>query len=368
MSSTALSLAPSSATAAFPFPASPVPAFARPTASRSRSLAGVLSRTLTALALSLAALSAHAAAPTCEVDRPIKFSGLNWESNLLMAGIERFILEKGYGCKTQVEQGETLAMLAALQRGDVDITPEMWPGQIEGAWEKATTSGKVIGVGHVFDAGEGWYIPRYTAEKFPDLKKAGDLARHKDAFRDPEDPNRGRIFGCPAGWACGTLNDNLMKALKLENDFVMFAPGAGAAQKAAIVSAYKRKRDVVFYYWTPTALVGGLDLVKLELPPFDQKAYTCITDPACTNPIATEFKPNPVVTGMNAAFAQQAPQVKAFIEKVNMPAPVIDDTLGWLEKQGADIDAAVAYFFKTHGDTWKSWVSPDVAARVSAAL
>ena len=86
---------------------------------------------------------------------------------------------------------------------------------------------------------------------------------------DPEEPGRGRIYGCPAGWACGTLNENLLRALKLDRDYAMFAPGSGAAQKAAIVSAYKRKRDIVFYYWTPTSLVGALDLVKLDVRPAD---------------------------------------------------------------------------------------------------
>ena len=167
------------------------------------------------LAGMLAAGQAQAAEPVCEVDRPVRFSGLNWESNLLMVNIERFILDKGYGCKTQIESGETLAMLAALQRGDVDVTSEVWPGQIEEAWDKALKSGKVEGVGHVFDAGEGWYVPRYTAERHPKLKRAADLACIREVFRDPEDPEKGRIYGCPAGWACGTLNDNLLRALKL---------------------------------------------------------------------------------------------------------------------------------------------------------
>jgi len=327
-----------------------------------------LSLALAALLLPLAALPAMAASAQCEIDRPVRITGLNWESNLVLAGIERFILEHGYGCKSSTEPGETLAMLAALQRGDVDVTPEVWPGQIEGAWKKALASGKVVGVGHVYDAGEGWYIPRYTAERHPDLKAAADLARYKNIFTDPEDPAKGRIYGCPAGWACGTLNDNLLRALKLDGDYTMFAPGSGAAQKAAIMSAYKRKRDIVFYYWTPTALVGALDLVKLQLPAFDQQAYTCMTDPKCATPVATEFKPNPVITGLNADFAQKAPALEAFFSALSISGPAIDDTLGWLENQGAEPEDAAKYFLKKYGDEWKKWVPAEVAQRVQEAL
>ena len=63
---------------------------------------------LAAALLSPTAVQAAPTAPACEVDRPIRFSGLNWESNLVLAGIERFVLEHGYGCKTSVEIGETL--------------------------------------------------------------------------------------------------------------------------------------------------------------------------------------------------------------------------------------------------------------------
>lgn len=328
----------------------------------------VLSALVAATALWCMSPAGAAAAAQCEVDTPVRFSGLNWESNLVLAGIERFVVEHGYGCDTSVEIGETLAMLAALQRGDVEVTPEVWPGQIEVAWEKALKSGKVLAAGHVFDAGEGWYIPRYTAERHPDLKTAADLKRYARTFADPEGPARGRIYGCPAGWACGTLNANLLKALQLEGEYTMFAPGSGAAQKAAIVSAYKRKRDIVFYYWTPTALVGSLDLVKLELPPYDAAAYRCMTDPQCANPVPTEFKSNKVVTGLNADFAKRAPRLHAFFEKLSVPDAAIDDTLGWLENQGAEPEDAALYFLRKYPDVWQKWVPTDVAERVQAKL
>lgn len=320
-----------------------------------------------AMAVLMFAMGSRAAA-ACEVDQPIRFSGLNWESNLLMVGIERTLLEKGFGCQTSIVQGETLPMLAALQRGDVEITAEVWPGQIAGAWKKALDSGKVIGVGHAFDAGEAWYIPRYMAERYPALKKASDLAALKEALRDPEDPSKGRIYGCPAGWACGTLNDNLLRALDLQASFNMFAPGAGAAQKAAILSAYKRKRDIVFYYWTPSTLIGALDVVKLELPAFDEAAFACLTDSQCAHPVATEFKPQPVITGMNAAFAQRAPTIRALFEKISVPQAAMDDTLGWMEKENKQPEDAAAYFMVHHADVWRSWVSEDVARRVAQGL
>ena len=41
--------------------------------------------------------------------------------------------------------------------------------------------------------GEAWYIPRYTAERLPELKSAADLPKFKDQFKDPEEPGKGRF-------------------------------------------------------------------------------------------------------------------------------------------------------------------------------
>src|SRR3546814_12517523 len=69
-----------------------------------------------------------------------------------------------------------------------------------------------------------------------------------------------------------------------------------------------------------------------------------MTDPKCENPAPTEFKANKVVTGLNAEFARQAPRLKAFFDKLSVPAPAIDAPLGWLENQGAEPEDAEKYF------------------------
>ncbi len=119
-----------------------------------------------ALPSAAAAQSAPAAPPACEVDRPIRFSGLNWESNLVLAGIERYVLEHGYGCKTTVEIGETLPMLAACNAGTWTSPPRSGPAR-SSAWKKALASGRVLGVGHVYDAGEAGTCPATPSSAIP---------------------------------------------------------------------------------------------------------------------------------------------------------------------------------------------------------
>ncbi len=306
--------------------------------------------------------------PTCEIDRPVNFGGMNWESNLVMVEAERFIMEKGYGCKTEVTPASTLAALAALERGDLDVNSEIWLNSVGEPWAKALASGKVKRVGDLYMGGEAWFIPRYTAERLPGLKKAADLPKFKDDFKDPEDPSKGRFYGCPAGWGCEVVSGNLFKALKLGNTFTLSSPGTGAMQKAAIMSAYKRRENIVFYYWYPTPLVGALDLVKLKLPPYDKEKQACLTNPKCENPRPSDYPANPVFTGVSTKFAQEAPKLTAFLSKVSMPLGTMTKLMANIEKTQSEPEDTALWFLKNDPSVWTKWVPAEVAARVKSAL
>ena len=329
----------------------------------------LISATIFSMATLGLAQSAQAAdTPQCEVNRPINIGGMTWESNLILAELESYILQKGYGCKTDILPTETLSAIAALERGDLDIKPEIWLNSERDPWEKAVATGKVKAIGSLFTGGEAWYIPKYTAEKYPDIKTPADLLKYKDKFKDPEDPSKGRIFGCPAGWSCEVVTNNLHKALKLQDDFNMYSPGTGAAQKAALMSAYKRKQDIAFYYWYPTPLVGSLDLVELELPAHDEKTFACLTAIDCENPQPSAYPTTPVYTGINVEFSKQAPKLAEFLSKITLPVDVLDAALARMEETGDEASDIATWILKNHANTWTQWVPEDVAKRVQTSL
>lgn len=329
----------------------------------------VLASLLSAAALSFGAVStATAAEPTCEVDRTINFGGMSWESNLVLTDVQRLILENGYGCKTEVLPTETLPALAALERGDLDVNTEIWLNSMGKIWNDAEARGKVIRSGDLFLGGEAWFIPKYTQERLPELKTAADLIKFKDEFQDPEDPNKGRFYGCPAGWACEVVSTNLFNSLDLNDSFTYYQPGTGAAQKAALMSEYRRKNNIAFYYWFPTPLVGSLDLVQLELPPFDEEKLNCLTDVDCENPQPTAYPSNPVFVALNKDFAEEAPQLKAFFDKNEVPLEVINETLAEMEDSGDDSIDVAKWFLAEYPEVWTNWVPEDVAERVQSSL
>jgi len=325
-------------------------------------------RALAGLALALLAGGATQAQPACELDRPVMFAGQNWESNLVLMEIQRFIVEKGYGCRTDALSVEAIMAMTALESGDLDVIPEVWTSSLREAWYRAVASGKVQRFGDVFIGHESWFIPRYTAERFPQLKRVADLPNYQAVFRDPEDPSKGRIYGCPAGWFCEIINGNLHRALGLQDSFNLFSPGSGPTQKAAVTAAYQRREDIVFYYWEPTPLIGTLDLVALEFPPYDAVAFQCLIDPDCAAPKPSAFSPTPVFTAASTRFVQDAPALAAFLSKVQLPVTLVNRALAQMEKTQAEPDAVARWFLQNQADVWTPWVPPEVAARVKAAL
>ena len=134
------------------------------------------------------------------------------------------------------------------------------------------------------------------------------------------------------------------------------------------MSAYKRKQNVVFYYWSPTPLVGAMDLVKLDMPPYDAEKHKCLTSPKCAKPEPSAYPDNPVFTAVNAKFAEQAPTLTEFLSKVSVPLPVMNETLAHMEESGDESAAVAKWFLKNHRDVWAKWVPADVAGRVQSAL
>ncbi len=333
-------------------------------------IAGVL-----ALAAACAAPGvAQAAAPKCEVNRPVVFAGLDWDSNTFHNAIARFITEKGYGCKTESIPGSSIPLLNGMAHGDIDVTMEQWIGVLGESWDKAKASGNVKIIGVTFDdAVQGWFVPRYLVEgkdaKAPGLKSVSDLPKYKEIFRDPEEPSKGRFYNGIAGWGAEVINSRKLKAYGLEKDYTNFRPGTGAALSAAIASAYKRKKPILYYYWGPTWVLGKYDGVMLKEPAYDEATWEALNSDKPVDK-ATAFPLMKIYTTANVKFAEQAPKLVEFLDKFETSNDLVSKALVQMRESKAKNPARAAAidFLKKHPDMWTTWVPEDVAKRVKAAL
>lgn len=332
------------------------------------------------LAAALALAPGAVARAACDVGRPIVFGDMDWDSNRFHTAVARFILEHGYGCKTDAIPGSTIPILAALARGDIDVVMEIWKDQVTKPWEEAEKAGKVKAVGVNFpDAVQGWYVPRYVVEGdakrnikpvAPELRAVTDLPKYREVFRDPEEPRKGRFHNCILGWNCEVVNTRKLAAYGLTGDYTNFRMGSGAALDAAIASAYEQGKPILFYYWGPTWVMAKYELLMLEEPAYNEKDWVALReapDPAKAKPVA--YPKVAVYVGANAKFIGEAPGVIAFLAKYRTTERLVSQGLLYLqENKAAKPRDAAAAFLRANRETWRAWVPPDVFERVSAAL
>ena len=308
---------------------------------------------------------------------PVHFGDLTWESGSLITEVLRLITEKGYGVATDTLPGSTVSLEAALAKNDIQVIGEEWAGRSP-VWIKAEAEGKVFGLGDIVkNASEGWWVPEYVIKGdpakgikalAPDLKSVNDLARYKEVFRDQEDPARGRFLNSPSGWTSETVNSQKLKAYGLDKDFVNFRTGSGAALDAEISSSIRRGKPVLFYYWSPTPLIGRYKLIKLEEPPFDAEAWKTLADANNPEPKGTRSLPAKLSIGVSAPFKAQYPQLVEFYEKVDFPIDLLNITLAQMSENRTEPRKAAEAFLREQPQIWHAWVTPQAAEKVDAAF
>lgn len=294
----------------------------------------------------------------CESGKPVKFAGLSWESGMLLTDIMMIVLRDGYGCVTDQLVGNTIILETALASNDIQVFGEEWMERSE-VWKKASAAGTVVGIGApIIGATQGWYVPRYVVEgdtkrnkpaRAPDLKTVADLSKYPEVFRDPEEPSKGRFYNCPAGWICEQDNTEMLKEYGLENSFTNFRPGTGAALDVTVLASYKRGEPVLFYYWSPTPLMGQIDAIRLEEKTGANK--NVIT-----------------MVGISKAFHEQAPELVAVLEKVNIPIDLLNQNLARMTQERIASPKLARMFLKEHPEVWHAWVDETAAKKIEASL
>ena len=322
----------------------------------------------------IAMTMSHAASAACG---SLTVAEMNWASAEFMANVDKIILEKGYGCKVELVAGATMPTFTSMnEKGEPDIAAELWANAVREPLKKAKDEGRLHSVNDapITGLGEGWWIPPHTLKKHPELKTALDVLKHPELFPHPEDKSKGAFVGCPAGWGCQLANNNLFRAFEMEKKgWILVDPGSAAGLDGSMAKAVERGENWFGYYWSPTAMIGKYNMVKLDFGvPFagSENWDGCIVKPEqeCADPKQSSWTQSVVNTVVTDKFKKQSGPGYEFLKKRVYPGDIMNGMLVYmLEEQAEGSDAAVE-FLKKHEDVWTKWVSGDVAEKVKAGI
>lgn len=304
----------------------------------------------------------------------VTIAEMNWNSAALMANVDRFILEHGYGCDAKLVTGDTMPTgTSMVEKGEPDVAPEMWSNSLREALDKGVAEGRLRYAGDSLSDGgeEAFWVPKYMTDKDPSLGTIAGIKANAKLFEHPEDPEKSMFMGCPAGWNCQISGGNLFKANGLEEaGFTLVDPGSGAALSGAIAKAYERQEPWFGYYWAPTAVLGKYKMTKVDFGTgVDLEHFkACITKEDCADPKPTMYPPSSVQTVTTESFASKSPAAYDYFTKRAYKNAQMNDLLAWMEDNQADGKIAAENFLKTQRETWSQWVSADAAANIEAAI
>ena len=310
-------------------------------------------------------------AETSVKEKPtLVFADAGWDSIQFHNSAARFIIEKGYGYKTDVISGSTPITFAGFIQGDIDIFTELWTNNIKKEYDKAIMDGTIKEVSVNFDDNaQGLYVPTYLIKGdparginalAPDLKTVKNLSKYWELFRDLEVPSKGRLYGSPPGWEVDKILSTKIKNYGLDKTFNYFSPGSDTALSTSMTKAYEEGKPWVGYYWEPTWIMGKYDMTLLADEPFDEAlwndGYKC------------EFAPDKVTVGVSKDMETKAPDVVEFLSHYKTSSALTNEALAYMQDNKVGTDEAAQWFLKNNTDLWTPWVPGEIGAKVKATL
>lgn len=329
---------------------------------------------LAGAALGMTMLSSTVQAADCG---DVQMAEWNWASGELMANVDAFILEHGYGCDVELVPGATTTTFASMnEKGQPEVAGELWINAVREPLFKAMEEGRLHSAveGPITDLGEGWWVTPSFKKAHPELDTVIKILERPDLFPHPEDSSKGAFVGCPAGWGCQLANANLFRAFEMEKlGWVLVDPGSAAGLDGSVAKAAERGENWIGYYWSPTSLVGKYDLqlVPFGVPFAGKENWDgCIVKPEqeCADPKPSSWTHSEVHTVVTDEFKKKGGVAYDYFTRRIFPGDVMNGMLVYMADEQAGGEDAAVEFLSKHKNLWKKWVGADAASKIEAAL
>ncbi|MDT1061079.1 ABC transporter substrate-binding protein [Paracoccus sp. CPCC 101403] len=329
------------------------------------------------LALALAAgLPAAAFAGAASADcGSFTIASMNWQSAEVLANLDQFILNEGYGCDAEITTSDTVPAITSLvEKGQPEVVPESWVDLMPEVVAGGLKDGKIVELSRSLSDGgqQGWFIPRYMLDEHPNLNKIEEILAHPELFPAPEDASKGAVYNGPQGWGGTVVTTQLAKAFDIEGKgFTLVDTGSAAGLDGSMAKAYEQKAPWLGFYWSPTSMLGKYDMVPVDFGmPNDMAEWKrCTSVSECADPKQNAFPRDNVFTLVSKSFAEKTdPAVIDYLSKRSWTNDTVNTLMAWMTDNQATGEDGAREFLKTHEDLWTAWVTPEAAEKIKSAL
>jgi glycine betaine/proline transport system substrate-binding protein len=306
------------------------------------------------------------APPPCGT-QPLTMARMQWPTSELLTEIHARILTESYGCAVEIQQADMATAGSSMgATGQPGVAPEMWISRISEIWNAAIGAQKVRqgGSSYVENVFEGWFVPDYAVEAFPEITTIAGLKARAIEMGNGLKP---KFISCPLDWGCNIVNRNLLRANGLDQLFQVIEPANRFELDTLIAESVSRREAILFYYWQPNAILSQFAFREVQLGAYNKDNFTCMGRIACATPLPTGFAPDPVIAAVSEWVYTDAPEVALYFQRAKMPFAEMNAMLQQLSETGATVETVAARFIAERGAVWKPWAGLEVDPAEAAA-
>ena len=307
----------------------------------------MIRKTLISATLSAALASTAGVAFGADSSEPIKIGTHNWSSQVVMAYVIGGIFEK-LGDTVEYVPADTQAAYEAARNGDLTIVHEIWQSSMQASMYNA------IDAGGLFDAGshealtiEELGVPQYVIDDnlCPGLPDWEALKNCPEVFATADSEGKGRILEGPQSWH-GDLMPDRIKALGLDDKYVVKFAGSADAIWAELASAKKEGRGVITFNWSPNFTdADGFAFIKFP-PYFDGCRKVDGGDGSCGSPLGWLKK------AANYKFPKTHPAAYKAFSKISFSTADIGQMAALVDIDKMSHEDAAKAWLAAHEDVW----------------
>ncbi len=306
---------------------------------------------LVASLLVLASISG--ASKAADSSQPIVIPIHNWSSQVVMAYVIGGIFES-MGNNVEYVPADTQAVYESIRNGDVTISHEVWQSTFGKSFYNAMAKGGVIDAGtHDAMTLEEMGVPNWVIEQglCPGLPDWKALANCHGNFVTPDSGGKGRWLEGPQNWH-GDLMPERIKALGLDDKWMVKFAGGADALWAELAAAKKEGRGTVIFNWTPN-FTDAEGFTFIEFPAYQDGCRKADGgDGKCGSPKGWLKK------AANYRFPKTHPQAYMTFTRINFTTPQIGAMAALVDLEKMDHKDAAKKWLADNEDVWKPWTKP----------
>ncbi|GAA3593890.1 ABC transporter substrate-binding protein [Nonomuraea rosea] len=203
-----------------------------------------------------------------------------WVGYEASANVVAFLLKSELGYTVELPEIKEQLAWDGFETGDVDVIIENW-GHPDLKKKYIDEKKTALSAGSTGNKGViGWYVPKWMADKYPDITDYKNLNKYADLFKTSESGGKGQLLDGDPSYV--TNDEALVKNLKL--NFKVVTGGSEAALLKSATQAQEQQKALLFYFWTPHWIFDKVDLVRVNLPAWTEGCDADTKKVACDYP------------------------------------------------------------------------------------